>query len=167
MSWIYFNTEKFMIRQIINYVKYDIGWIPFLCAFLMLDKNLAFKIPFLYEIVNIILVIIPLYFVSQSDPPKFDKLTSVFLVILLLSLLFNNVNPAFHAYERLILFTLLLLSFSPLLQSDCAREFRAKVFVMVLWGAVLISVVSFFCYFLGIFLTILKYTLKYFIINIL
>lgn len=139
-----------MIRQIIDYVKYDIGWIPFVCAFLMLDKNLAFKIPFLYEIVNLILFVIPLYLMSRFGLPKLDKLTFGFLIISLLSLLLNNVNPVFHAYERLMLFTLLLLSFSPLLQSDCAREFRAKVFVMVLWGAVLISVISFFCYFLGI-----------------
>lgn len=139
-----------MIRRIISYVKYDIGWIPFLCAFLMLDKNLAFKLPFLYEIVNIILIIIPIYLMSRCQLPEFDKLTSVFIVISLLSLLLNRVNPVFHAYERLVLFTLLLLSFSPLLQSDSARDFRAKVFVMILWGAVLISLISFCCYFLGI-----------------
>lgn len=139
-----------MIRRIINYVKYNIGWIPFLCAFLMLDKNLAFKLPYLYTIVNVILIIIPVYLMYRSPQTEFDKLTSVFLVISLLSLLLNSVNPVFHAYERLILFTLLLLSFSPLLQSDGAREFRAKVFVMILWGAVLISIISFCCYFLGI-----------------
>ncbi len=139
-----------MVRQLIYYIKHYIGLFPLLCALLMLDKNLGFKIPFLYTIVNIVLIIIPIVLIGRSNNNKLDIPTLLFLLILLLSLVINNPDPVFRAYERLVQFTLILLSFSPLLQNDIAREFRIKVFFVILWGSALIGIISFFCYFLGI-----------------
>ena len=73
-----------------------------------------------------------------------------FLVICCLSILFAQPDAMFQSWKRLGLFFLIAFSASPLFQSTKLREFRFVVLTTMIKLCVIVSVLSFFCYFLGI-----------------
>ena len=73
-----------------------------------------------------------------------------FLYIQLLSIAINNPLQVFRSWERLFLFVILLCAVFPIFSSDVMRKMRELNFNMMCFLCMLISVISFFCYFLGI-----------------
>lgn len=72
------------------------------------------------------------------------------ITYLAFNILVTNPNEIFKPWMRLGLFVLLLLSVGPFLQSEKLRKKRRQVFDVIIWLSSFFSVLSFFCYFLGI-----------------
>lgn len=73
-----------------------------------------------------------------------------FLMACCLSIICAHPSDIFQSWMRLGLFILVAFSASPLLQSTRLCEFRLVVLTTMIKLCVIISVLSFFCYFLGI-----------------
>lgn len=74
----------------------------------------------------------------------------VFLVICALSLIMNDTLPVFNAWGRLAVYVLVLFVVSPMLSNSSVGEKRTKLLVYVMDVCIILSVLSFFCFFLGI-----------------
>jgi O-antigen ligase len=74
----------------------------------------------------------------------------MFLFACLISLVVNNPPDYFNAWNRLGLYVLVLVIVSPLFTSPSIAEIRRKILHYIMVSCVLLSVGSFFAYFLGI-----------------
>ena len=79
-----------------------------------------------------------------------SKLVLLFLSYLLIAIPLANPAPVFQSYSRYLAFLLLLLSVSPLFESAKLRLFRMELLTYTTWIVAILSIGSFFCYFLGI-----------------
>lgn len=78
------------------------------------------------------------------------KLVGLFLVFCALSLIINQPPPFFRAWQRLAFFSVIIIIVGPLLVSAEMSEMRRRLFVLIIWTCILLSVGSFICWFLGI-----------------
>lgn len=85
----------------------------------------------------------------------------LFLIYLPIELLLSNPDSRFHSWERMVLFSLMMVSVSPLVQSEYARRFRLHTLQILIIVIVVASICSFFCYFLGINLMVRNNTNEY------
>ena len=74
----------------------------------------------------------------------------VFLVICALSLIVNDTLPVFNAWGRLAVYVLVLFVVSPMLSNSSVGKMRTKLLMFVMDACIILSILSFFCYFLGI-----------------
>ena len=91
-----------------------------------------------------------------------NKLELFFLICLALCTLLSSPNSVFHSWERLGIFSILILFSTSVLESEYNRELRRKSLKMVLCISITISIASFFCYFLNINLFEDSYSGEYF-----
>ena len=73
-----------------------------------------------------------------------------FLLYLIINILVTVPSPIFQSWGRLASFVSLFCCISPLLMSDTLLRHRRIIFKLTLWLCTVLSVGSFFCYFLGI-----------------
>lgn len=90
-----------------------------------------------------------------------DYLMLLFLIYLPIELLLSNPDSRFHSWERMAMFTMMMVSVSPLVQSEYARRFRLHTLQILIMVIMVASVCSFFCYFLGINLMVRNNTNEY------
>lgn len=84
---------------------------------------------------------------------KIEKLETPIILLLLyipLEILLAAPNPLFKSWGRYIGFVLAFLAISPLIQGEKARLLRKHALLSLAIVSTILSVVSFFCYFLGI-----------------
>lgn len=136
-----------MIKQLLNII-HDIGRIPFLFAAIMSAKPLGFSLGPVDVICYGLLIVTAVYMVFKGVIA--DKLSLIFIVFIPLSILLAQPNPVFRSELRFVLFLLLFIVASPFNKSIKARQFRSKVIKGVFVCCAVISIASFFCYFLGI-----------------
>ena len=74
----------------------------------------------------------------------------VYFLYLFFNIILTRPDPKFGSGYRLILFIVVLSVISPVFQSPGFRQLRKKLLTFVLFACVLVSVLSFFSYFLGI-----------------
>ena len=74
----------------------------------------------------------------------------IFLVICAFSLIINNPPAIFKAWNRLGVYVLLLFVVSPMVSNALVNVKRRKILFYIMDVCILLSVLSFFCYFLGI-----------------
>lgn len=74
----------------------------------------------------------------------------LFLLVCILSLVVNNPPSFFRAWNRLGVYSLVLLVVSPLFDSLVATRVRYRLFIYFIYIGVILSVGSFFAFFLGI-----------------
>lgn len=79
-----------------------------------------------------------------------NKLELLFLIYLALCTLLSSPDSVFHSWERLVIFSILILFSTSVLESEYNRKLRRKSLKMVLCISISISIMSFFCYFLNI-----------------
>jgi len=79
-----------------------------------------------------------------------EKKWLLFLLFLPFTIILAQPAPVFKSWDRYMLFALLFLISSPVLQSDYSRKFRASAFLYVIIVSTLLSIGSFIGYFLGI-----------------
>lgn len=137
-----------MIKQLLNFIRGNIGWIPFLFAAIMSAKVLGFSLGPIDMISYGLLIVTAGYMVVKGLKP--DRLSLIFIAFIPLSILLAQPNPVFRSGMRYVLFLLLFIAVSPFNESLEARLFRSKVLKGVFLCCAAISIVSFFCYFLGI-----------------
>ena len=73
-----------------------------------------------------------------------------FLLYLIINILVTAPSPIFQSWGRYASLVLLFCCISPLLMSDTLLSHRRIIFKLTLWLCTLLSVGSFFCFFLGI-----------------
>ena len=73
-----------------------------------------------------------------------------FLFFLPFTILLGRPDPIFKPWSRLMLFSVLFLLCSPIIQSEYARKFRKDALLISIIISVILTVGSFFAYFLGI-----------------
>lgn len=137
-----------MIKQFLNFVRVNIGWIPFLFAAIMSAKVLGFSLGPIDMISYGLLIVTAGYMVAKGL--QTDKLSLIFIAFIPLSILLAQPNPVFRSGMRYVLFLLLFIVVSPFNKSLQARIFRSQVMKGVFLCCAAISIASFFCYFLGI-----------------
>lgn len=74
----------------------------------------------------------------------------LFLIYIPIELLLSNPDSRFHSWERMAMFSIMMVSVSPLIQNKYARMFRLHILQIVIIVIVVASICSFFCYFMGI-----------------
>ena len=79
-----------------------------------------------------------------------DGLMLALLIYIPIELLFAQPSSIFRPWPRYVLFSLLLMNVSPLLQSSILRQYREDIFQCMMWTCVSLGVGSFFAFFLGI-----------------
>lgn len=85
----------------------------------------------------------------------------LFLIYLPIELLLSNPDFRFNSWERMIMFSMMMVSVSPLVQSEYARRFRLHTLQILIIVIVVASICSFFCYFLGINMMVRNNTDEY------
>lgn len=102
---------------------------------------------------NIILAILYLIGVFEYIRQRGVHIEYQWLLILFylpLTITIANPNPIFKSWERLLLFSVLFLFASPVIQSEFARKTRANCLNVCLTICIVLSIGSFIGYFLGI-----------------
>lgn len=79
-----------------------------------------------------------------------------FILACLMSLLLNVYPEYFRVWDRFLVYLLVLLLVSPIFINNVINELRLKLFISIIVLCILLSIASFFAYFLGI---------NYFIVN--
>ena len=74
----------------------------------------------------------------------------VFLAFCMLSLIVNDTLPIFNAWARLGVYVLVLFVVSPMVSNSSVNKKRKRMLMYVMDVIIILSVLSFFCYFLGI-----------------
>ena len=74
----------------------------------------------------------------------------IFFYFQLLGIAFNNPLPVFRSWERLLLFFVLLCAVFPVFSSEIIKKTQVINFLLMCNICMIIAVISFFCYFLGI-----------------
>lgn len=100
--------------------------------------------------IAIAIVSLCIAFIYLLKNGNFDFAMLMFLLYLPLELLLANPDSRFHSWERMVVFVIMMISVSPLIQSKFARSFRYQIFQFLLTLIVIASIISFFCYFFGI-----------------
>lgn len=138
-----------MINKIKREIKREIGWGPMIVAVLMVSKVLGFlSLP--ADIISYGLIIgIAIYNLKAGC--KFDALTAAFVIYIPISLMvITGPDPIFRAWQRFVLFILLVIAVSPLVKNPKAIDFRLRLFKGTALCCAAIGVISFCCYFVGI-----------------
>ena len=86
-----------------------------------------------------------------------NKILFTFLIYIFLSLVMISPSDVFQSYSRYIYFVLSLFAVSSLIQGEEIREFRNTSLILMLNLSVLVTLISFVCFFLGINLVIRDY----------
>lgn len=93
-----------------------------------------------------------------STKPRIDSLSLAFLGLLLLALILASPDEVFRSNLRFALFCLVFLVASSLFMSEDVRLTHRKALVFICRMSVALSVISFFCFFLGINLMTSQYS---------
>lgn len=111
--------------------------------------------------VYICLISVIIFFSYINYGANIDLFVLLIIIYLPLELLLANPDERFKSWQRLIMFILVLLSISPLIQNDYARKFRRLLLTFLIYIVVFASIASFFTYFLGINLMVRNNTNEY------
>lgn len=102
--------------------------------------------PLVYPIILISPVIINFFYGNY----KISKLYVLFILYLIFNIFITDPPFFFFPKLRLLLFVLVLLSASPLIESEKLRFFRFSIFKLLMYFCIPLTLLSFLGYFLGI-----------------
>lgn len=136
------------MKQILDYIRDNIGGGPFIFSLLMIWKTIGISIGAIDLIDYGLLICTAVYLLMKTG--EYDNIMLLFILYIPFSILLANPDPVFKSWLRYGLFVLILLVASPVLKGEKAKIFRTKAYVGLLWLIVIVSAASFVCYFLGI-----------------
>lgn len=145
-----------MNNSLFYYLKYDIGWLPLLFAVMMSCKTLGVHF-FPADIVSYGVLII-MAFMALRHGIELNLLSAIFIFYIPFALILANPDPVFKSWLRYGLFALVYIAVSPLVINEYAKALKIRLFKGILFCCIVISAVSFACYFLGINLMRNTYT---------
>lgn len=93
---------------------------------------------------------ISLLFLVVKGGISINKRMLLFYTVIILNVLVLPIDPVFRAQQRAMAFIFVTMVCSPVLESETAVAYRERVFKYVLIGFTILTVLSFFCFFLGI-----------------
>lgn len=132
------------------------GFLKILGIFLALSSNAGFfHFGLMYYIVLGLFGLILVYDIMQKGIIANLRIF-VFLAVCALSLVVNSTPAYFHAWARLGVYILVLFVVSPLVSNTSVNMKRTRMLMYVMDICIILSVLSFFCYFLGINLFVRK-----------
>ncbi|WP_417177114.1 O-antigen ligase family protein [Bacteroides sp.] len=106
-------------------------------------------LPFFPDFIgHVVMLSMSMYVIFKMDGFSVKMLT--ILLYMIFNILNCSPNGIFNPWLRFALFVVLLIAVSPLVQSKYLRVLRRDMLNAVLWIASVLSVLSFFCRFLGI-----------------
>lgn len=126
------------------------GFLKILGIFLALSSNAGFfRFGILYYITLGLFGLVLVYdMMTKGNNVK--SIIIVFLAFCLLSLIVNDTLPIFNAWARLGVYVLVLFVVSPMVSNSSVNKKRKRMLMYVMDVIIILSVLSFFCYFLGI-----------------
>lgn len=133
-------------QEIFNYIRANI-WV---CLLTTITASMVIPpIPSSEHIYYAILLVLFIYSLFSHNV-EICRLLVWFYLAALISIVIGNPDPVFKSYERWGLFVLLTGAVFPLFSSYKLDHFRFRLLNANLKVCVLISIISFICYFLGI-----------------
>lgn len=138
----------FKLKSFLHYIKTDIGWLAFLLALFITSKTLGLRLFNPDIIYYFILISITIAILIHSV--QLDMICGIFLMYIPLNILITDPPSLFFPWLRFGLFAIIFITASPLIKSDYGKKLRFKIFRGIIICCIIISVISFFCYFLGI-----------------
>ena len=126
------------------------GFVKILGIFLTLSSIAGFfHFGILYYITLGLFGLMMIYDLTKQGT-KANPFIIAFLVFCVLSLIVNDTPAYFNAWGRLGVYILVLFVVSPMLSNPSTGTKRTKLLMYVMDVCIILSVLSFFCYFLGI-----------------
>lgn len=138
----------FNLKSFLHYLKADIGWFAFCLALIITSKTLGLRLfnpDIMYYVILISITVAVLI-----KGVHVDMLGGVFLIYIAVNILVTDPPAIFLPWLRFGLFTIVFIAASPLIKSHYGKKLRLKIFRGIIICCIIISVISFFCYFLGI-----------------
>ena len=138
----------FKLKSFLQYIKGNIGWTILIITIFITSKTLGLRLfnpDFIYYCILISISVAMLIKGAQ-----FDVVCGVFLMYIPINILVTNPPDLFLPWLRFGLFAIIFITASPLIKSDYGKKLRLRIFRGIIICCIIISVVSFFCYFLGI-----------------
>ncbi len=108
------------------------------------------KLPTIFNMAIILLFVLYSLLVKSGGVVIKSVLLLGFMIICVTSILINNPPYYFRAWDRLAMFSLLIIAYAPLITSKQLEINRIVLFRMFLWIMTLYAVGSFIAYFFGI-----------------
>ena len=142
-----FNNIKELFFSEVALLDIRHNQLAFLFGCVALSPLIGF-LPSITPMYYAMLVVVVIKMVSSHW--KIDKVSLFFIIACALSIVLASPPSFFKSWGRLGLFVLVFMAVSPLLQSKEARKFRKSVLQLTLIVALIVSLVSFVFYFLGI-----------------
>lgn len=136
-----------IIKSEIRELDWKHSWWPVLFGIVAISPTIG-AIPSTTPLYYAMLILTGLLFLTKSLGTC--SLMVVFLVACYASVLFGHPAEFFQSHIRVVVYTIVLLVASPLIQSDYVRNFRQKSLYVILKACVLVAIISFVFYFLGI-----------------
>lgn len=138
----------FNLKALLYYIKSNIGWLVFLVAVIIASRTLGVRLfspdIFYYCMLGLISVAILI------KGAQIDEIYGIFLMYIAVNILITGPPDIFQPWLRLVMLALIIVAVSPLIKTDYAKNLRLRIFRGIVICCIIISVVSFFCYFLGI-----------------
>ena len=108
------------------------------------------KLPTIFNMAIILLFVLYSLLVKSGGVVIKSVLLLGFMMVCVTSILINNPPYYFRAWDRLAMFSLLIIAYAPLITSKQLEINRIVLFRMFLWIMTLYAVGSFIAYFFGI-----------------
>lgn len=143
-----FEDLKFYIKENLGLVSTPVSL--FVCIFFVG----GFRLPHIFLYAGLI---IGALYLLLSKGLIFDKVWALLLLWIPCSIFLSEPDPVFQSWLRFGLFVVLYLSTSSIICSDRALLFRKQCLNIILIFCIILSIGSFFAYFLGINLFVDKY----------
>ena len=137
------NIAKELIRELWSYNKLAI-----ILVLVEMSKAVGFISTAPDSIVYLAILIFA--FTCCNNIEKFETSIILLLLYIPLEILLANPDPLFKSWYRYLGFVLGFLAVSPLIQSEKARLLRKQALLSLAIVSTILSIISFFCYFLGI-----------------
>ena len=134
--------------NIIEHIK-SINKISLIFSILMMTRAigfLPFNIPSVLEHGGVICMALFCF----HKHTHIEKIWLLLIVYLIINIVFSDINPIFNPWGRFVYFVTILLCVSPMLQSEYLRKIRQYIFIITIKMGIILSVITFFCWFLGI-----------------
>lgn len=138
----------FNLKSFLHYIKTDVGWFALFLAVIITSKTLGLRLFNPDIMYYFILTSITIAMLIHSV--KIDMICCGLLIYIPINILITDPPSIFLPWFRFGLFAIVFAAASPLIKSDYGKRLRLRIFRGIIVCCIIISVISFFCYFLGI-----------------
>lgn len=135
------------IKNEFEYIKAQTGWMAFLIATSVIFTILG-PLPFIPWFHFPFLAMAAIYCVYKRGRWEISML--LLLIYIPIAILIDAPDVVFRSWQRFLLFVLVALFASPLIQNEYAIKLRKQVMFVYLGYCTVIAIGSFACYFLGV-----------------